>query len=275
MTAIFSPGRYLLCPGAAAFICLFMWSPRAWSIQASTEEDGRIRGEVVDHKSASIPNATIRVMLGTTGSTRYRVRGRSDGSFHLNGIQPGTYTVALSVHGFREKFVDNVVVNTGREVDLGRLPLQLAGCDAPWIICDSISTEPAPNTTVVHGEIKLPLECSVDIDKGKLLCPAVRGGPSPASPTTDHSSDFRLHVGSDHHLYLEPQNSARLAEPNSAEADCGGAIFLDRSIRVNGLGPGSDLCVRSSEGRYAHIFFTGEVQPDSRQIEVYYVTTRK
>lgn len=190
------------------------------------------------------------------------------------GIEPGTYTVAVSVQGFRERFVDNVLVSTGREIDLGRVSLVFAGCDAPGVICDSVSTKPAKDKTFSEGEIRVPLECVADIDYGEVLCTVVLDGPAAASPTSDRTSDFWLHLRSDNHVYLEPRNGARLAMPDSTEGECRIAVFLERRVRIDGLGPGSDLCIRSNKGRYSHVFFTSEVQPDSRQITIHYVTRR-
>ena len=271
MATVLSLGRCVLAgrPAVALFFALLICATPGLA-----EESGGVRGQVVDTELAALPNAAIRVMPRTTGSTKYRSQGRSDGSFYLDGIEPGTYVVAVSVHGFREKLIDNVLVNTGSEVDLGSVRLVFAGCDAPGVNCDSFSAEPATEPTFSHGEIKVPLECTADIDHGGVLCTVVLDGPASTSPMSDHTSDFWLHLRSDKHVYLEPRNGARLAEPNSTEADCRGAVFLDRRIRIDGLGPGSDLCLRSNEGRISHIFFTGEVQPDSKQIAIYYVTRK-
>jgi hypothetical protein len=139
-------------------------------------------------------------------------------------------------------------------------------------MCDSVSPEPMADMRYSQGDIRVPLGCAVDIDKGKVLCTVVLDGPATASPVKDRTTDFWLNVGSDKHVYLEPRNGARLAEPNSAAADCRGAVFLSHRVRVDGLGRGSDLCLRSNGGRYSHVFFTDEVQPDSTQIAICYVT---
>ena len=119
----------------------------------------------------ALSNASIRAIPRTTGRTIYRCQSESDGAFHLDGIEPGTYTLAVSLQGFREKLIDNLLVTTGREVDLGRVRLDIASCDAPGVICDSFLNEPVADTTFSRGEIKIPLGCAVDIDKAECYAP--------------------------------------------------------------------------------------------------------
>ena len=73
-------------------------------------------------------------------------------------------------------------------------------------------------------------------------------------------------------ILLEPRNGAKLAEPNSGETDCRDAVYENRHIRIEGLGRGSDFCLRMNEGRVSRVFFTAEVQPASQEIAIYHVT---
>ena len=82
-----------------------------------------------------------------------------------------------------------------------------------------------------------------------------------------------MRAGSDQRVYLEPLNGAQAAEANSAD-DCQNPKFGDRAVRVDGLGRGSDVCLRTNQGRRSHVFFTEEVEPDSKGISIYYVTRK-
>jgi hypothetical protein len=98
----------------------------------------------------------------------------------------------------------------------------------------------------------MPLECTADLDKGRALCSVAPEGRSPASPMSDLGADIWLHLRSDNHVYLEARNGARLANPNAAETDCRKTAFPDYGVRVDGLGPSSDLCLRTNEKALTH-----------------------
>jgi hypothetical protein len=190
-------------------------------------------------------------------------------------MEPGSYTIAISLRGFREKFVDNVLVAGQHEVDLGKILLKLAGCDAPGVMCDSLGREPTTGKRFAHGYINVPLGCGADADKGAVSCTIVLDEDQPNTPSpgsSDRASDFWLRAAHGPHLYLEPRKGAQLAEPNSAETDCSDAVYQHQHIRIDGLGPGSDFCLRTNEGRVSRVSFTAEVQPDSQEIAIYYVT---
>ena len=202
-----------LCAGSALFIGSLIFSTHAFA-----DEVGHVRGQVVDSESATISRACIRVILQTSGVSRYRSQSEMDGSFRLDRVEPGTYTVAVSATGFREKLIDSVVVQPGGEVDVGKVYLAVTSCDAPGVFCDSMSTGPGPtepiaDTVFSRGEIKVPLGCTADIDRGEVICTVVLDGPPAPSPMTDRTSDFWLNLRSERHVYLEPRNGARLAEP--------------------------------------------------------------
>src|SRR5581483_10823702 len=110
-----------------------------------------------------------------------------------------------------------------------------------------------------HGDLALTPGCGADVDKGSSLC-------FPDWESADRTADFRFTVTEDHQTIFAPKNGARLAEPNSARASCQGAVFLDRPIRVDGLSARSDLCLRTSEGRLAEIFYLSDMDPEIKQI---------
>lgn len=86
------------------------------------EPSGEIRGSVVDPSGALIPSAEI-VLNGPSGSSR-SVAGGRDGSFQIDSVQPGTYTLVISAAGFAPATVDNVEVTPGKTIQ-ERITLQL------------------------------------------------------------------------------------------------------------------------------------------------------
>ncbi len=231
-------------------------------------EDGQIRGRVADSALSYVRNALIRLMPEESRETRYRVRTGADGTFLLDGIKPGSYAMAAWSPGFRERFVP-VIVQTGSTTEVGEIQLQLVSCNAPSIICDDFFTPstfpdhwPTDNT-YSRGEIKLDLGCAVDVDKGKAFSKVTR------------SVEFRLQSDDSGRLLMMPLHGALLAQPNSAGLSCEGARYSKEAVRVAGLGLGSDLCLRTNEGRNAQIFFTEEVAPNTANLRVTYITWKK
>ena len=76
----------------------------------------RIRGTIVDKVSQMpLPGANLIILntdplLGTTSDT--------DGNFRLQQVPIGTYTMRVSFMGYKEYFVQNLRVNSGKEVVL-------------------------------------------------------------------------------------------------------------------------------------------------------------
>ena len=63
--------------------------------------------------------------------------------------------------------------------------------------------------------------------------------------------------------YLTPGEGARISPPNPTSGDCKETKYDKTPIRVDGLGPGNDICVRTSDGRLSHIYFDDEVTAGS------------
>jgi hypothetical protein len=227
----------MISAAAALIIGLFVCSAQTFS-----QAGGSVVGQIVDPGLASRKSHRAG-HIRNVWQDNLPVSRREAWQVPRGCHRSRTYTVAISVGGFREALIDHVVVAAGSEVDLGKVTLKFAGCDAPGVMCDSFSAEPPGDRPFSNGEIKIPIECAADLDKGRVLCRFLR----------DHRSDIWLQLGSDNHVYLEARNGARLANPNTAEADCSNAAFLVSRVRVDGLGPSSDLCLRTNEKRAAHI----------------------
>lgn len=216
---------------------------------------GQIKGIVVDQTGAAIP-ALIRVIETDSEAVVERMRADESGKFKTGFLIPGSYTVTAGAPGFRRRDITTIVVRNDQTIDLGNIKLDLAGCDAPRVSCDEFLSSDfvrkRAEARVTSGELRLKL-----------------GHVEPAS-----ESNHLLFTKDGAHVYLIAAKGAAMSIPNSSTADCGDAKFSEARIRVDGLGPGVDLCVRRKDGVVSHVFFTEDVERDSEEINLWYVTRR-
>jgi len=90
------------------------------SVTAQTSK-GFVTGVVEDQNGASIPNAAIKITNITTGVVRDTVAD-SSGSFRLDAVDPGIYTLEATAPGFKTAKVDRVEVNAAQTINV---PLRL------------------------------------------------------------------------------------------------------------------------------------------------------
>jgi Carboxypeptidase regulatory-like domain len=93
---------------AAAFLILF-FSASALAQGSSTAS---IAGVVVDSDQQVIPGATVVVKNNATGET-FNTFSTDRGVFSVPSLVTGTYTVTVTLEGFKTFVLDNVVVNAG------------------------------------------------------------------------------------------------------------------------------------------------------------------
>ena len=79
------------------------------AIQA--QGSGSISGTVVDTAGSVTPNATVEVK-GEAGQTYTTVTNES-GNYRVSGVAAGTYSVTVTLRGFRKSVVNNVKVDIG------------------------------------------------------------------------------------------------------------------------------------------------------------------
>jgi hypothetical protein len=82
---------------------------------------GFVTGVVEDPNGAGIANASVKITNLTTGVSRDTVAD-SSGSFRLDAVDPGTYTLEISASGFKSAKLDKIEVNAAQTVNL---PLRL------------------------------------------------------------------------------------------------------------------------------------------------------
>jgi hypothetical protein len=100
---------------AAALLCLV--TAQGASAQSGT---ATLQGKVLDTSKAALPGATIAVSNPATGLSR-ETTADDTGSFTFAGMPPGTYTLTVTMQGFKTSVVDKVTlgVDTTSEVNVG------------------------------------------------------------------------------------------------------------------------------------------------------------
>jgi len=74
---------------------------------------GTVIGNITDPNGAVIQGANVTITNVSTGVSRETVSA-SDGSFHLEAVDPGTYNVEVSHSGFKTVISENVVVTAAQ-----------------------------------------------------------------------------------------------------------------------------------------------------------------
>ena len=82
---------------------------------------GFVSGTVADQNGASIANAAVKITNITTGVVRDTVAD-SAGSFRIDAVDPGAYSLEASAPGFKTAKLDRIEVNAAQTLNL---PLRL------------------------------------------------------------------------------------------------------------------------------------------------------
>ena len=95
---------------AAIAVFLALGVPPAYAQGGGTT--AAITGVVTDTSGAVIPGATVKVKNNATGA-EYEAVTSSDGSYTVPALNPGGYTVTVTLMGFKTGVLNNVRVNAG------------------------------------------------------------------------------------------------------------------------------------------------------------------
>jgi hypothetical protein len=105
-----------------------------------------ITGIVVDSDGGVIPGATVVVKNNGTGETFTAVTS-GQGVFAVPSVNTGTYTVTVSLEGFRTVALNNVVVNAGVPASL-RATLEIGGLTEQVIVQSNAELVQTASATV-------------------------------------------------------------------------------------------------------------------------------
>ena len=146
----------------------------------AANNDGSIKGTVVDESESSLAGSTIVIINKANGYTR-SISGNADGSFRFARLPVGRYTITVTKPGFETHRVENVQVIIGGSTDLSLMLTE--GLMEEVIVVgtswqdgiDVMSTESAMNLNAATID-RLPI--SRDLTSIALLAPGVNAGPA-------------------------------------------------------------------------------------------------
>lgn len=158
-----------------AFGTLFLALVLSVSAFAQGSSTASISGVVVDRDGGVIPGATIVVTNTKTGET-FNAVSTGAGTFSVPALITGTYTVSISLEGFKTALLNNVVVNSGVPASV-RATLEVGGLTEQVTVqanSELVQTQSATVSTVLDTKAvaSLPLS-SRDASQFIVFLPGV------------------------------------------------------------------------------------------------------
>jgi len=229
-------------------------------LQAAQSGAG-IHGQLSDPSGAVIARATIRILDETSRRTVATTYTDAEGIFAIPGLAPGSYLIAAVAPGFEEKLASVALDAPGSAVARS-IRLDVLDCDAPHVNCDIFTTGPYtdPHPVILQRNLTLRAPAAVDLESGNLVAP------------DSATADLRLTM-QDGGLYLVPGARASISN-RASDGGCGKPRVKIPSLRIDGLGPGSEIRLTMNRGRCAKIYLTQEVEPGANQAALHIVTRK-
>jgi hypothetical protein len=231
------------------------------ALQFSTSPFGaEIRGQILDPEGAVVAHATIRVLDEASRKTVQSTQSSADGTFTVRRFAHGNYLLAISAPGFAEKLIRAEQVHEIPST-FHTIHLDILDCDAPHVNCDIFTSGPYtdPHPVILNRDMTVAAGNAVNLEKGSLV---LRNSPV---------ADLRLEADSGG-LYLAPLNGAAFTTPGS-EGSCGKSRDK-QPLRIDGMGPESEIVMRTARGQCSRIFITREI-PAGADRATFQIVTRR
>jgi len=104
-------------------LCAFAGILTVATANAQTSK-GSISGTVLDQSGAAVVDAQVKATSSTTAQS-FTTTSDSSGSFHLNLLPVGVYTVEITKQGFRGSNISNVGVAVAADSNMGAVKLEV------------------------------------------------------------------------------------------------------------------------------------------------------
>jgi Carboxypeptidase regulatory-like domain len=217
-----------------------------------------VRGRVADPEGAAVARASIRVLDAESRQTVQISQSNADGEFSIDALPAGNYLLAVSAPGFAEALLAIALPSNAQNLPQS-IRLDILDCDAPDVNCDIFTSGPYtdPHPVIATRDLTASAGDAVDLDKGAL------------APAQSRTGSFRLDQR-DSGLYLAPLNRAAFTARDSA-GGCGKAQATE-PLRIDGMGPASEIVMRTPHGHCARIFVTQQIPAGAGRAGFHIVT---
>ena len=169
--------------GVAVVLLIALASTTAWAQTASSS----ITGVVVDSGGGFVPGATVTVKSESTGAESNAVSS-GNGSFTVPALNVGTYTVTVSLQGFKTAILKGVTVTAGIPATV-RAVLEIGGVTETVVVegaSEVIQTQSAAASTTINTKsiTSLPVGSRSALDFTQFL-PGVQTSSSVRNSTVN------------------------------------------------------------------------------------------
>src|SRR5687767_6362574 len=114
-----------------------------------------LSGTVTDASGAVIPGATVAVKNNAT-ATEFHATTNESGSFTVPSVDPGSYTVTVTLMGFKTAVLNDVRINAGTPASV-KVALEVGGLEETVVVeggSEIIQTQsPAVTSTIDANQI--------------------------------------------------------------------------------------------------------------------------
>jgi iron complex outermembrane receptor protein len=127
------------------------------SAQVSAQQTGTISGTVSDSSGNVLPNASVQILAGSRNVSRQSTSD-AQGTFMVDGLTPGDYTVDVASDGFTDKKHSGLVVAAGQTVTVS---IQLAVA----LVSQEVIVTAADSNSI--AAIQSPVQAPLDAESAR------------------------------------------------------------------------------------------------------------
>src|SRR5689334_308639 len=117
-------GRRLVSLALIVLVMLIMLPGGTGAAYAQISTSSSLSGVVVDSDGGVLPGASVAIKNDATGDLVTEVTNAA-GVFSAPSLRPGSYTVTVTLQGFKNAVVKNVALTAGTPANLPKISLAL------------------------------------------------------------------------------------------------------------------------------------------------------